>query len=195
MKKANPNAVHYVDNSLFTQAVDEYVSELKVIQGRDGIENIKDVRLKPSDYIGDCIMKICNGLSYRPNFINYSYRDEFCFDGQLACIKALKNFNSQYGKAFGYFTQIAFRAFINRIKIEKKQQSIRHRVMLNVDISSVIDDSVKNATAELSSDIINVYKAIAVSKLEEKDVDTFTEKVTRKERAQVESPLLKCLRD
>jgi len=181
-----------VDNALFTEAVDEYVVKLKVIQIRDGIEKLKDVRLKPSDYIGGCIMKICNGLSYSHNFINYSYRDEFCFDGQLACIKALKNFNSEYGKAFGYFTQIAWRAFINRIKIEKKQQVTRHLLMLNTDVSSIIDDSVKNASAELSTDIINVYQQIALSKLEEKDIPVFIKKKKHKEQ-KIDSPITRFL--
>ena len=188
-RKPRDTTRDYIDNKKFSNAVIEYVTEVKKLQEEQGLERPKDVSLKPNDYIGDCIMKICNGLSYRPNFINYSYRDEFCFDGQLACIKALKNFNPIYGNAFGYFTQIAFRAFITRIKLEKKQQVIRHRLMLTTDIDSVIDDSVKNSSAELSSDIINVYKSIAVSKLTEDDLKDFTLKKKTKDPQINESPL------
>jgi len=188
MKKGNSKAIHYVCNNTFTAAVDEYVAKLKSLQKEQGIEKIKDVVLKPSDYIGEAIMKICNGLSHRPNFINYSYRDEFCFDGQLACIKALKNFNSEYGKAFGYFTQIAYRAFVNRINLEKKQQLIKYKVMFEFDVDDIVDDGVKNATAELSSDIINVYRSIAVSKMNEKDFDT-TSKVDVHKIPEIETAL------
>ena len=34
-----------------------------------------------SNYIGECFLKIANGLSYRPNFINYTYRQEMISDG------------------------------------------------------------------------------------------------------------------
>lgn len=74
-------------------------------------------------YLGESVSKIANGLSYAPNFINYSYRDEMVGDAIVKMMTALKHkkFNLDSGYSpFSYFTTIAFHAFINRIKKEKK---------------------------------------------------------------------------
>lgn len=69
------------------------------------------------------LMKIANGLSHSPNFKNYSYREDMVSDAQLKMYKALKEKKFRFECAsnpFSYFTTIAFNAFINRIKKEKK---------------------------------------------------------------------------
>ena len=75
------------------------------------------------------ITKIAHGLSYAPNFINYSYKDEMIGDAVVKMFTALfnKKFNLEATDSngnkynpFSYFTTIAFHAFINRIKKEKR---------------------------------------------------------------------------
>ena len=71
--------------------------------------------------------KIANGLSYAPNFINYSYKDEMVGDAIVKMFSALRNkkFKIDSGfSPFSYFTTIAFHAFINRIKKEKKHHEV-----------------------------------------------------------------------
>jgi hypothetical protein len=78
-----------------------------------------------TDVLGTMIYKIANGLSHRPNFINYSYREEFVSDAMVNMIKALngKKFDPKKGfNPFSYFTCIAFHTFCTRIKKEKKHQ-------------------------------------------------------------------------
>jgi len=80
---------------------------------------------KISNKLAESITKIANGLSYAPNFINYSYKDEMVGDAIVKMFSALKNkkFKLNTGfSPFSYFTTIAFHAFINRIKKEKKYQ-------------------------------------------------------------------------
>jgi len=76
-----------------------------------------------SNDLAEMISKISNKLSYAPNFINYSYREEMVGDGIIRMMKALiaKKYNHKKGtNPFSYFTRIAFNAFRNRIKKEKK---------------------------------------------------------------------------
>ncbi len=76
-----------------------------------------------SNELAEMISKISNKLSYAPNFINYSYREEMVGDGIIRMMKALiaKKYNHIKGtNPFSYFTRIAFNAFRNRIKKEKK---------------------------------------------------------------------------
>lgn len=74
--------------------------------------------------LGENINKIANGLSHSPSFHNYTYRDEMVGDAILKMWSALKfkkfNLDSETNP-FSYFTTIAFHAFINRIKKEKRQ--------------------------------------------------------------------------
>ena len=75
-----------------------------------------------TDELALMINKIANKLSYAPNFINYSYREEFIGDAIVRMFKALtaRKYDSvKHSNPFAYFTRIAYNAFINRIKKEK----------------------------------------------------------------------------
>jgi hypothetical protein len=77
---------------------------------------------KMSDNLANMVSKISHKLSYAPNFINYTYREEMVGDGVIRMMKALmaKKYNREKGtNPFSYFTRIAFNAFRNRIKKEK----------------------------------------------------------------------------
>lgn len=97
---------HYVNSKEFEGDITEYYKT-----------SYMSIRL------GESLNKIAKGLSYAPNFINYSYKDEMIGDAILKMVSALKNkkfkLNSGFSP-FSYFTTIAFHAFINRIKKEKK---------------------------------------------------------------------------
>ena len=116
---------HYVNNRDFSEAVVEHV--------RITNEAIKNGEPEPRipEYIGECFLKISEGLSHKPNFIRYTYRDEMVMDAVENCIKAINNYNieaaTRTGKpnAFAYFTQISYFAFLRRIAKEKKEQDIK----------------------------------------------------------------------
>tara|TARA_R110002167_G_scaffold43249_3_gene130824 strand:- start:214 stop:696 length:483 start_codon:yes stop_codon:yes gene_type:complete len=78
-----------------------------------------------SNELATYVKKIAEGLSFAPNFINYTYKDEMVGDAILKMVQALeyKKFDLENrDNPFGYFTTIAFHAFINRIKKEKRQR-------------------------------------------------------------------------
>lgn len=73
--------------------------------------------------LGESLKKIAYGLGNKSNFINYTYKEEMIGDALVKMFTALKNkkFNVESDfSPFSYFTTIAFHAFINRIKKEKK---------------------------------------------------------------------------
>ena len=89
--------------------------------------------------MGECILKIANHLSYRPNFINYTYRDEMISDGIENSLQYIDNFDPEKSKnPFAYFTQIIYFAFVRRITKEKKQQKIKDRILKRSNISDMI---------------------------------------------------------
>jgi len=88
-------------------------------------EQIKDYYKTDNldDQLAESINKIAIGLSYATNFINYTYKDEMVGDAIVIMFTALKHkkFNiDSHSNPFSYFTTIAYHAFINRIKKEKR---------------------------------------------------------------------------
>lgn len=77
-----------------------------------------------SDEVADSVYKIANRLAFAPNFINYTYREEMVGDAVIRMMEALtkQQFDPEKGNPFSYFTKIAFHAFCNRIKKEKKMR-------------------------------------------------------------------------
>jgi DNA-directed RNA polymerase specialized sigma subunit len=117
---------HYVSNKDFLTAMIEYKKMVK--------KAAKEGKPKPpvTDYIGQCFLKIANHLSYRPNFINYTFRDDMISDGIENCLQYLDNFNpSKSNNPFAYFTQIIYYAFVRRIQKEKKQVTIKRKMLLD----------------------------------------------------------------
>ena len=125
---------HYVDNKKFLEAMVNY---------KDKVNNAKENnRTKPdvTNYIGECFLKIANHLSYRPNFINYTYRDDMISDGIENCLQYMNNFDpAKSTNPFAYFTQIIYYAFIRRIQKEKKQQQVKQKLIANAGVENMMD--------------------------------------------------------
>lgn len=110
------------------------------VNAKDFLEQIKTYYKNPDDkkterILGSSICKIATGLSYAPNFINYSYKDDMIGDAIVKMFTALKNkkFKVDSGyNPFSYFTTVAFHAFINKIKKEKKHHEIVQQYQENI---------------------------------------------------------------
>src|SRR5210317_992187 len=119
---------HYVNNKDFLEAMTAYKKEV------DKAKRQKKDKPIVSDYIGSCFLKIANHLSYRPNFINYTFRDDMISDGIENCLQYLDNFNPEKSNnPFAYFTQIIYYAFIRRIQKEKKQTTIKQKLIMEAN--------------------------------------------------------------
>jgi hypothetical protein len=125
---------HYVDNKKFLEAMVEYKEKCRVAEEKG--------KTKPdvTNYIGECFLKIANHLSFRPNFINYTYRDDMISDGIENCLQYMSNFNPEKSNnPFAYFTQIIYYAFIRRIQKEKKQMLVKSKLIQNAGIENMMD--------------------------------------------------------
>ena len=125
---------HYVDNKKFLVAM---------IEHREKVQKAEDKKRKApmvTNYIGECFLKIANHLSYRPNFINYTYRDDMISDGIENCLQYMRNFNPEKSSnPFAYFTQIIYYAFIRRIQKEKKQQDVKAKLIATSGSEMMLD--------------------------------------------------------
>lgn len=131
---------HYVNNAQFSQAVVDYCTA-----SQQAKKTGSSAPVVP-DYIAQCFLKICEGLSHKANFVRYTYREEMVMDAVENCLKAIENYNieaaTRTGKpnAFAYFTQISWFAFLRRIEKEKKQQEIKSRYLGHIGVEDRFDN-------------------------------------------------------
>ena len=136
MKTARKQKQHYVDNQEFLAEIIKYREsvELSKAQGKP--------KPRANNYIGGCFLKIATHLSYKPNFINYMYKDDMICDGIENCVRYIHNFNPEKSKnPFAYFTQIIYYAFLRRIQQEKKQLEIKNKILEKTNFDEVFDSN------------------------------------------------------
>ena len=126
--KAKREPKHYINNADFCEALILYKSKC----AENELLGLPKPRIP--NYIGECFMKLAEGLSRRPNFFGYSYRDEMVSDGIENCLMYFHNFNTEKKNPFAYFTQILWWCFVRRIQKEKKQQYIKYKATENFGI-------------------------------------------------------------
>ena len=149
-KKDPKKAEHYVNNKEFTLAVSEYNEAVRLAESKGKTPP------RMTEYIGECIYKIATRLSTRPNFINYTYRDEMICDGIENCLQYIENFNEEKSQnAFAYVTQIIYFAFLRRIHKEKKQAAIKQKSIEQAGVLFDSFDTIDGDTQGLSNSYVD----------------------------------------
>lgn len=142
---------HYVDNKKLYEAIIEYKQKV--------LEASKNSQMKPPipNYVGECILMIATRLSTKPNFVNYSYREEMISDGVENCICYFDNFDpSKTNNPFAYFTQIIYYAFLRRILKEKKQLYIKHKTLENSLILHTLVEQGELSDVDITPTIVDL---------------------------------------
>lgn len=165
-------ASHYVDNKEFLAAMKDYRAQVLLAK-----ENNQELPRVPN-YIGECILKIATHLSYKPCFINYSYKDDMILDGVENCIQYIDNFDpDKSSNPFSYFTQIIYYAFLRRISKEKKQSYIKNKIIQDMpfEIFEIQDHDEEGTFAPAFLDFIQTAQA-------QKDFESFEKKLEKKSK-------------
>lgn len=119
---------HYVDNKKFYEAL---VKRKALIQKceEDGLPIPR-----PDNYIGECIIKIAEGLQKKYNFTHQKYlpyKEEMIGDAIISCITYVDRFDPTASKnPFSYFTQTCYYAFIRRIEQEDDAIATRYKATI-----------------------------------------------------------------
>ena len=133
---AKKRSVHYVNNKEFLAALIKYREDKEIALLQD--------KPKPPipRYIGECFLKIANHLSFKPNFVNYMFKEDMISDGIENCVQYIHNFNPEKSQnPFAYFTQIIHYACLRWIQREKRQLEIKNKILERSGYSAVFDDN------------------------------------------------------
>ena len=125
---------HYVNNKEFLAALIKHREDIEIaeIQGKD--------KPRIPRYIGECFLKIATHLSFKPNFVNYMFKEDMISDGIENCVQYIHNFNPEKSQnPFANFTQIIHYAFLRRIQKEKKQLEIKNKILEKTGYEQVFE--------------------------------------------------------
>ena len=127
---------HYVNNKEFLAAIIVPRDNVALAKARD------EPKPRISNYLGSCFLKIATHLSFKPNFVNYMFKEDMISDGIENCVQYIHNFDPEKSQnPFAYFTQIIHYAFLRRIQKEKKQLEIKNKILERSGYSEVFDDN------------------------------------------------------
>jgi len=159
-KKADPSRF-YIKKEDLEKVVLEYQGKV-----REAEKEGKPLPSQPNAF-GLYIMDLCKGVSENHSFVRYSWKDMMVDDAVEACCKAIMNYDptkvTKTNNIFNYFTMIAWRAFQNRINLERKQNYIKHknfREMHTIDAikgNLIIDSSANEYTDRVISEYEEKY--------------------------------------
>ena len=139
---------HYVNNKELLEALIVYREKVAIAKEKD----LPKPRI--TNYLGSCFLKIATHLSYKPNFVNYMFRDDMISDGIENCVQYIHNFDPEKSKnPFAYFTQIIHYAFLRRIQKEKKQLEIKTKIIekTGYDHVMVVEDGANGTSSDYNS--------------------------------------------
>jgi hypothetical protein len=127
---------HYVNNQQFLEEMVKY----RTLVNQCKEQNLERPRVP--EYIGTCLFKIATHLARKPNFANYTFKEDMISDGVENCLLYIDNFNpDKSDNPFAYFTQIIYYAFLRRIQKEKKHMYIKYKSMENEIINALIENN------------------------------------------------------
>ena len=153
---------HYVNNKEFLAAIVEYRIKVRKAAQKEN-PDITDAELKNwsspnkpriTNYLGECFLKIATHLSYKPNFVNYMFREDMISDGIENCVQYMLNFDpAKSSNPFAYFTQIIHYTFLRRIQKEKKQLEIKTKIIekTGYDQVMVVEDGANGTSSDYNS--------------------------------------------
>ena len=128
-------SIHYVNNKEFLAALILYKKDVAEA------EELGKPKPRITNYLGECFLKIATHLSFKPNFVNYIFKDDLISDGIENCVQYIHNFNPEKSQnPFAYFTQIIHYAFLRRIQKEKKQLEIKNKIIEKNGYEEVFHD-------------------------------------------------------
>ena len=164
---------NYINNEDFLVAMIEYKEEIKKAEEKE-----KETPPVP-DYIGECFLLIAERLSFRPNFINYAFKDDMISDGIENCLQYVNKFNPEKSKnPFAYFTQIIYWAFVRRIQKEKKNLYIKYKEMERL---SYLEDHIDSSDSDDTS-YLNLVGSADTRNMISEFIEDFEEKRFKKRK-------------
>ena len=172
---------NYINNEDFLNAMIVYKEDIKKAEE-------KNIEIPPvPDYIGECFLLIAERLSFRPNFINYAFKDDMISDGIENCLQYVNNFNPEKSKnPFAYFTQIIYWAFVRRIQKEKKNLYIKYKEMERM---SYLEDHIETSSDD-SKEYLSLIGSADSRNMISQFIEDFEEKRFKKSKKKEDDTIL-----
>jgi len=111
---------NYIDNIEFYNEIVEYQKDLAVSEKLG-------IKIRVPEKLGTMISLLCEKNTHIDSYRNYPREDkeDMRTDASIACIKALKGFDTTRNNPFAYFTRIVHNAFTYYLKQKYKNDNFK----------------------------------------------------------------------
>lgn len=171
IEKKQKSKKNYVDNERFYTEIKTWQEQRKV-----------NPEQKPSDYIGQAFIDIANGMSTYFKFVNYTdnWKDLMVGDAIVTMCKNVHLFDCErFNNPHAYFSMITYRAFQNRIKIEKQAVAAKCNFFCH-NFDGEIDEEMANLPDnEFFFDMLEKSQSTPTASVDMNSVDTNDVEKTR----------------
>ena len=149
---------HYVDNKKLFEVMVKH-RNLMIKYKKAQKKTKRKLKVPPiPEYIGECLLMIATRLSNKPNFANYTFREDMISDAIENCILYMHNFDPKKSQnPFAYYTAAITNSFTRILNIEKKNQNIRDDIleMNGLNPSWTRQNAGAKSAAEMSGPVIS----------------------------------------
>ena len=136
MEEVKKKKNNYVDNA----ALYEHMVKRRAMRKAAVAAGKEPPSLEHDRYLGQVILDVATNLSYRPNFINYSFKPDMISDAIENLVRVIDNFDPEKSKyPFAYMTTVAWQAMVRRIQVEEKQQRIKGALISEMIVDDLFD--------------------------------------------------------
>lgn len=133
---AEKKKVMYVNNEELFQ----HLSKRRLFIAEELAAGRPKPTLQNDNYLGKVIWDVAEHLSYRPNFINYTFKHDMISDAVENLVRFIDNFDPAKSRyPFAYMTTIAWQAFVRRIQREEKEQIKKGMLISEMMIDDMFD--------------------------------------------------------
>ncbi len=188
----------YVNNKDFLEALKKYLLVAKPLLKvhNEECQRLKDLGVQKEDlpkfrrphtpeyeFVGECLLKIAEHLSYKLCYLNYSYREELVGDAIENAIQYLENFDpDKWSNPFAYYTEIMKYAFWRRLAKEEKHSYIKQKSLESaMDLFSRQGGDDGSYTHTLAKFLLEVNSEV-VQKFEDKKAEKKAKQTPRQKK-------------
>lgn len=129
-----------------------------------------------SDKLGKMLLMLATKYSLRPNFINYSFREDMISEAMVDLSKNALKFNPEKSNnPFAFYTTCIYHSFIGFLNAERKHRRIRDELLVELGENpsfgfqdeykaNMSDEGIRTSMEELSGDIAEARERLQKEK-------------------------------
>jgi len=84
------------------------------------------------------LFEMCNRIGNKPNFVNYTFKEDFIYVAYDRCLYALDKYNTNKKNPYGYFTTVIYNRILYTI-FKERQEKEKKENLREILFNEIVD--------------------------------------------------------